>query len=152
MNQLKQKLTLTVLASRASGTSENYLRAFKRWAEFAKGVLSVPVFPVSPLDCPLYLQFLLQSSKSASAINCAFHAFKWLHQVAGVDSPTLHPTVIAAKDGPLPLVSQPASHRKDPLQVTHLKQLAERTDLDNLLQFRSLVMFVLAFSGFMSHS
>lgn len=124
------------------------MRAFNRWAEFAKGVLRLPVFPVGPLDCALYLQFLLQSSTSASAINCAFYAFKWLHQVAGVDSPTLHPTVITAKDGALRLVSQPASHRKEPLEVTHLKQLAENTDFDNLLKLRSLVMFVLAFSGF----
>lgn len=50
------------------------------------------------------------------------------------------------------LFSQPASHRKVPLEVTHLKQLAERTDFDNLLQFRSLVMFVLAFSGFFRSS
>lgn len=65
-----------------------------------------------------------------------------------MDSPTLHPTVITAKDGALRLVSQPASHRKEPLEVTHLKQLAENTDFDNLLKLRSLVMFVLAFSGF----
>ena len=58
-------------------------------------------------------------------------------------------TVIAAKDGALRLVSQPASHRKEPLEVTHLKQLAENTDFDNLLKLRSLVMFVLAFSGFL---
>ena len=50
------------------------------------------------------------------------------------------------------LFSQPASHRKVPLEVTHLKQLAERTNFDNLLQFRSLVMFVLAFSGFFRSS
>ena len=50
------------------------------------------------------------------------------------------------------MFSQPASHRKVPLEVTHLKQLAERTDFDNLLQFRSLVMFVLAFSGFFRSS
>ena len=82
-----------------------------------------------------------------SAIN---FAFKWLHQVAGVDSPTLHPIVISAKEGALRLVSQPASHRKEPLGVIHLKQLTERTDCGNLLQLRSLglVMFVLAFSGF----
>ena len=54
-------------------------------------VLGVPVFPVGPMDCALYLQSLLQS-------------FKWLHQVAGVDSPTLHPTVITAKDGAVRLV------------------------------------------------
>lgn len=104
VNQLKQKLKLTVFALRASGTSENYLTAFNRWAEFTKGVLGVPVFPVGPMDCALYLQSLLQSSKSATAINCAFYAFKWLHQVAGVDSPTLHPIVITAKDGAVRLV------------------------------------------------
>lgn len=72
VNQLNQKLKLTMLASRASGTSEHYLRAFNRWAEFAKGVLGVPGFPVGPMDCALHLQFLLQSSNSASAIKCAF--------------------------------------------------------------------------------
>ena len=106
-----------MLASRASGTSEKYLRALiKTRAEFAKGVLGVPVFPVVPIDSALYLQFLLQSSKSASAINCAFYAFKWLRQVAGVNSSTLHPTVMAAKERALRLVSQPASHRKEPLR------------------------------------
>ena len=96
--------------------------------------------------------FYSNRNKSASAINCAFYAFKWPHQVAGVDSPTLHPTVISAKKGALRLVCQPASHRKEPLEVTHLKQLAERTDFGNILHLRSLVMFVLAFSGFFRSS
>ena len=126
-----------MLASRASGSSEKYLRAFNIWAEFAKGVLSVTTFPVSPMDCALYLQFLLQSSKSASAISCAFYTFKWLDQVVGVDSPTLHPIVISTKEGALRLVCQLASHRKEPLEVTHLKQLAERTDFGNILHLRS---------------
>ena len=69
-----------------------------------------------------------------------------------MDSPTLHPTVISAKKGALPLVRQLASHRKEPLEVTHLKQLAERTDFGNILHLRSLVMFVLAFSGFFRSS
>ena len=76
VNQLKQKLKLTLFASRASGISENYLAAFNRWEEFTKGVLGVPIFPVGPMDCAVYLQSRLQSSKSASAINCAFYAFK----------------------------------------------------------------------------
>ena len=91
--------------------------------------------------------FYSNRNKSASAINCAFYAFKWLHQVAGVDSSTLHPTVISAKEGALPLVCQRASHRKEPLEVTHLKQLAERTDFGNILHLRSLVM-----SGFFRSS
>ena len=91
VNQLKLKLKLTALASRASRTSENYLRAFNRWREYASGVLSVPDLPVSPMDCALYLLYLLESSKSTSAIHSAFYAFKWPHQIAGVDSSTLHP-------------------------------------------------------------
>ena len=74
------------------------------------------------------------------------YTFKWLHLVAEVDSPTLHPTVISAKEGSLRLLSQPASHRKETLEVTHLKKLAERTDFGNLSQLRR--MFVLVFSGF----
>ena len=89
---------------------------------------------------------VLNRNKLVSAINWAFYAFKWPHQVAGVDSPTLHPTVISAKKGALRLVCQPASPRKEPFEVTHLKELAERTDFGNILHLRSLVMFVLAFS------
>ena len=48
----------------------------------------------------------------------------------------------------LRLVSQPASHRNISIEVTRLQQLAARTDFDNLLQLRSVVMFVLAFSDF----
>ena len=110
--------------------------------------LGVPDFSVRPLDGALYLQFLLESSNSVSAINCAFYAFKCVHKVAGLESPTLHPTIIAAKKGALRFVSQSASHRKGTLQVAHLKQLADRADFDNLLELRSLVMLVLAFSSF----
>ena len=115
-------------------------------------MLGVPYFPVSPVDCALYLLYLLESSKSTSAINCAFYAFKRPHQIARVDSPTLHPTVVSVKEGALRLVSQPASQGKEPLEVIHLKQLAEKTDFDNLLQLRSLVMFILAFPFFFRSS
>ena len=60
--------------------------------------------------------------------------------------------VFSAKVGALRLVSQPASHGKEPLEATHIKQLVERTDFGNLLQLGSLVMFFLAFSGFFRSS
>ena len=83
------------------------------------------VIPICPIGCVLYLQFFIQSSKSALAINCAFYAFKWLYQFSGVDSLTLHPAIITSEDGALRLVNQPASHGKESLEVAHLKQLAE---------------------------
>ena len=127
-----ENLKSTILASRASGTSENYLRAFNKWKIFASDVLGTSEFPVRPIDCTLYLQHLLESSKSVATINCAFYAFKWIHLLAGVDSPTLHPTVIAVKEGAVRLASQPTANRKEPLEAYHLKLLAAETNLEDL--------------------
>ena len=62
-------------------------------------MLGTSDFPVRSIDCALYLQHFLGSPKSVSAIDCAFYAFRWAHLLAGLDSPTLHPTVIAVKEG-----------------------------------------------------
>ena len=143
-----ENLKSTVLASRASGTSENYLKAFNKWRTFASDVLGTSEFPVRPIDCALYLQHLLESTKSVATINCAFYAFRWIHLLAGVDSPTLHPTVVAVKEGAVRLASQPIVNRKEPLHADHLKLLAAETNLEDLLQSRNrLAMFILAFFG-----
>ena len=146
-----ENLKSTVLASRASGTSENYLRASNKWRSFARDVLGTSEFSVRPIDCALYLQHLLELSKSVASINCAFYAFKWMHLLAGVDPPTLHPTVLAVK-GAVRLATQPIVNRKEPLDAQHLKHLAAETNLEDLLQLRNLVMFILAFSGFLRSS
>lgn len=152
VDQLMENLKSTVLASRASGTFANYLRAFNKWRPFASDVLGTSEFPVRPIDCALYLQHLLESSKSVASIICAFYAFKWVHLLAGVDSPTLHPTVIAVKEGAVRLASRPIVNRKEPLDAHHLMILAAETNLEDLLQLRNLVMFILAFSGFLRSS
>ena len=100
------------------------------------------MFPVEPIPCALFLQYLFDSTKSVSTINCAFYAFKWLHDLAGVCSPTSHPTAVAVKEGAICLCSCPIKHRKETLEAEHLRQLMElKTDLNNLLQLRNLVMF-----------
>ena len=104
---------------------------------------------MEPIDCMLLLQYLLDSTNSVSSINSAFYAFNWLHDLAGVSSPTSHPTVVAVKEGAVRLASSPVKHRKEPLEAEHLRRLKEKTDTNNLLQPRNLVMFVLAFSGFL---
>ena len=149
---LMEKFKSTTLASRAPGTSLNYTRVFNRWRSFAADVLGIAAFPVEPLHCALFLQYLLDSSKSVSSINSAFYALKWLHDLAGVCSPTSHPTVVTVKEGASRLVSSPVKYRKEPLEAEHLRKLMDRTDMNDLLQLRNLVMFVLAFSGFLRFS
>ncbi|KAK2572885.1 hypothetical protein P5673_001887 [Acropora cervicornis] len=75
-----------------------------------------------------------------------------MHLLARVDPPTLHPTVLAVKEGAVRLATQPIVNRKEPLDAQHLKHLAAETNLEDLLQLRNLVMFILAFSGFLRSS
>ena len=127
-------------------------KLFNKRRTFASDILGTSKFHVRPIDCALYLQHLLESSKSVPTINCALYAFKWIHLLAGVDSPTLHPTVGPVKEWALRLASQPIVNRKE-LQHAHcLKVLAAETNLQDLLQLRNLVMFILAFSGFLRSS
>ena len=62
-----------------------------------------------------------------------------MHDLAGDGSPTSHPTVVAVKGGAIRLSSCPVKHRKEPLEAENLRQLMERTDLNDLLQLRNLV-------------
>jgi len=101
---------------------------------FARDVLGASEFPVRPIDCALYLQHLLESSKSVATMNCALYAFRWMHLLACVDSPTLHPTVMPVKEGTVRPTSQPIVNRKDPLHANHLRLLAAETNLEDLLQ------------------
>ena len=43
-------------------------------------------------------------------------------------------------------------YRKEALEAEHLRQLMERADLNDLLHLLNLIMFVLAFSGFLRFS
>ena len=92
------------------------------------------MLPVEPIHCASFLQYLLDSTKFVSTINCAFYAFKWLHNLAGVSSLTSHPKVVAVKEHAIRLSLCPVKHRKEPLKAEHLRQLMERTDLNDLLQ------------------
>ena len=108
----------------------------------------MPCFPVSPLDFALYIQYLLEQSGSSATINNAFYAMNWMHKLSGLESPTDHSTVLLIKEGAVRSCSQKCN-RKEPLELAHLQGLASQTDFDDLLQLRSLVMFVLSFSGFL---
>ena len=96
--------------------------SFNRWRSFATTVLRTSPFPVEPFHYVLFLQYQLDSSRSVSSINSAFYAFNWLHDVAGVSSPTNHPTVAALKEGAARSASSTANHRKEPLEAEHLRK------------------------------
>ena len=142
LSSLVQNLKTTALASRASGTVEGYQRAFNRWKLFATQILQAHHFPVSPIDFALYIQYLVDQTNSAPTINTAFYAINWTHKLAGLDSPTDHSTVLLIKEAAVRMCSQRIS-RKEPLEPVHLKDLANKTNLEDL-QLRSLVIYDVA--------
>lgn len=143
-----ERLKATVLSSRAEGTTNSYKRAFLRWKRFAACYEHMEVLPASPLDVALYLQSLMDTANSASTIDSAFYAIQWAHSLAGFDSPTRHPVVVAVRDAASRFFGRHRNNRKMPLTAAHLQNLVIHSDLNNLLCLRNVCVFVLAFAGF----
>lgn len=85
---LASRLQKSVLSARAPSTTSTYHRAFKRWKDFAVSNLKGNYLPANPIHVAVYLQHVLESTKSCSSVDSAFYAIKWAHEIAGMASPT----------------------------------------------------------------
>ena len=67
--------------------------------------------PARPLCIAMYLLELtgdaLQKNTGCSAIDSALYGIRWAHKIAGLESPTEHPTVLAAAEGARRKLSKP---------------------------------------------
>ena len=70
-----------------------YFRAFNKWKDFAVGKLKISFLWANSIHVALYLQHVLDSTRSCSSIDAAFYAIKWAHETAGLVSPTDNPVV-----------------------------------------------------------
>jgi len=62
---------------------------FKRWKSFASSKDEIKVFPTSAEHVALYLQHVLDTTNSHSAVNSAIYGIQWAHNLAGIPSPVL---------------------------------------------------------------
>ena len=89
-----------VLASSAPSTTTRYSYGWTRWRRWAQPIQGVSFMSARPLCIATYLLELtedaLQKNIGCSAIYSALHGIRWAHKIAGLESPTEHPTVIAA--------------------------------------------------------
>ena len=92
-----------VLASNAPSTTSKYSYGWARWRRWTQSKQGVSFMPAHPLCIALYLLELtedaLQKNSGCSAIDSALYGIRWAHKIAGLESPTEHPTVIAAAEG-----------------------------------------------------
>ena len=113
-----------VMASKASNNVKKYSYAWSRWKAWANEKIGVPVLPAQPLMIALYINDLLEFSKSASVLESAFYAIQWAHKLAGFESPTFHPVVRAALEAGRRAVGKPVSP-KGPLTLDLIQSLAK---------------------------
>ncbi|XP_067039577.1 uncharacterized protein [Acropora muricata] len=88
LRELASRLESTVIASRATGTTDAYRRAFLRWRSFGASSDEIQAFPAKPEHVALYLQHVLDTTKSHSSMDSAIYGIQWAHNLADVPSPT----------------------------------------------------------------
>ena len=91
VNHLKQRIKLVVLASRASGTSENYLRAFNRWAEFAAFPLFLAVPWIVPSTCSCFYSHQSRRRPSTALFRLSGGCIRLQERILLPYSPPLSP-------------------------------------------------------------
>ena len=108
--------------------------------------------PAHPLCIALYLLQLtedaFQKNIGCSAIYSALYGIRWAHKIAGLESPTEHPTVIAAAEGARRKLSKPVQP-KQPLDLETVVKVAQyyNTALACLAVIRLLFVFLVGYTG-----
>jgi len=100
----------------------------------------------------MYLQVILQSTSSASPINCAVYSIDWTHGSAGCPRVSSHSMVQSMMSASKRLLAKPKC-RKEPITPEMLQQLAERLrDKSCIASSRTLALSLIGFAGFLRFS
>ena len=83
IRQLASRLQSSVVASKAAGTTDAYQRAFLRWRNFARSKDEIQEFPAKTEHVALYLQHLMDTTRSHTAVDSAIYAIQWADGLAG---------------------------------------------------------------------
>ncbi|CAH3117595.1 unnamed protein product, partial [Porites lobata] len=134
LQSLSARLQTTILSARAPATVSMYDRAFRRWKEFALSKHELSYLPANPMHVAVYLQYVLESTRSSSSVDTAFYSIKWAHESAGLAAER----ILGAK----------RCHRKEPLSIEIIKDIISAADLSNTLQLRNICLYVLCYAGF----
>ena len=97
----------------------------------------------------LYLQYILETTSSCSSVDAAFYGIKWVHETAGLASPTDSSLVAAVRDASKRILGTARSNRKRPITTELLKSIVGGADLSNGLELRNVCLYLLCFSGFL---
>jgi len=146
--ELATQLPATMLKSRADSSVKKYLGAYRRWRIWASSH-KLPAFPANARHIALYLQRLGNQLHSKSPVEEAVHALAWVHNMAGLQSPTTNPLVQTTLQGLKRIHAKPVKKKK-PVDVLILSDMVEDAKSSpTLANLRITTISLMAFAGFL---
>ena len=145
---LAKRLPTSILNSKAESTTRKYLGAFRRWKTWASNH-SLDVLLAAEQHVALYLQHVAETSNSRAATEEAGYALAWVHDLAGVASPTIGILVQTTLQELRRVLAKPVQ-KKEPITIKMLMPMVD--DLNkNVTQanLRLTASCLLAFAGFL---
>ena len=79
--------------------------------------------PANPIHVAVYLQHVLESTKSYSSVDSAFYAIKWAHEIAGMASPTDNQVVSRVREAAMRILGAGRPNRKESLEQETIRSL-----------------------------
>ena len=153
LSALVPQLFDLVLSSNAPSTTNKYSYGWSRWHRWVQSKKGVPLLPAQPLHVALYLLELTeiaeQKNTGHSTIDSALFGIRWGHKMAGVESPTQHPTVIAAAEGAKRRLSRPIQPKRPALVLETVVSIAQynNTVSASLADIRFLFLLLVGYAG-----
>ena len=143
---------MTILSARTPATVSTNDRAFRRWKEFALRKHELSYFPADPLHVAVYLQYVLESTRSSSSVNTAFYSIKCAHESAGLVSPTDNPLINRVREAAKRILGGKRCHRKEPLSTEIINlcvpfSVASQLTLSALSNF--MAVYACSFTGYL---
>ena len=96
----------------------------------------------------LYLQHVLDTTKSHSSLDFAIYGIQGAHNLADVPSLTNSPIVHDISRASKRIIGTRVTNKKEPISPDMIRKLVDFSSLDNLLELRNVCIFLLAYAGF----
>ena len=136
LRELASRLESTVIVSRAIVTTDVYRRASLRWRRFAASSDEIQAFPAKLEHVALYLQHVLDTTKSHSAGVSAIYGIQWAHNLAGIPSPPSSPIVHAIGRACKRINGTRMTNKTKPISPEMIRKLVDVSNLDSVLELR----------------
>lgn len=150
LSRLASCLPSRCLGAKADSTTERYSRAFDKFRLWAASYKEISVLPSNYLSVATYLEFLLQSNSSYSALEAALYGIRWAHNLYGFSNPCESNLVKGILESAKRSLSGPVV-KKEPVTPEMISKICQKfaSVYASLSDLRTAAICVTAYAGFL---